>query len=88
LAVIGEKKQGTLQRTQVAGASICELMMAFLITQLAVILIQSFSTFFLTTWYFGIHVKGSVMLGVSISVLMGLDGVSMGKAYISGDLIF
>lgn len=76
--MILEKKQGTLQRTQVAGASIVELMIAFLLTQTVVLLIQSFSTFFLTTWYFGIHVTGSVPLGLSMSVLMGLDGVSMG----------
>ncbi|XP_021968284.2 ABC transporter G family member 23 isoform X2 [Folsomia candida] len=89
LAVILEKKQGTLSRTQVAGASIFELMISFLLTQTVVLLVQSFSTFFLTTWYFGINVTGSVPLGLSMSVLMGLDGVSMGflvAAFCNGEL--
>ncbi|OXA64810.1 ABC transporter G family member 23 [Folsomia candida] len=78
IAYISEKKSGTLFRSLVAGVTTGEIMVAFLISQIAVLMTQSGLAFLILNVVFKIPILGSVPLGLSLAVLVGVGGMSMG----------
>ncbi|OXA49624.1 ABC transporter G family member 20 [Folsomia candida] len=78
IAYIWDKKQGTLERSMVAGVQSWEIMTSFLVTEGIVLVIQCFFSFFMIIYIFEIEILGSLTLSVLITFMMGLGGVSMG----------
>lgn len=62
-----------------AGVTTGEIMVAFLISQLAVLVIQSGLAFIILNVVFKIPILGSLPLGLTLAVLVGVGGMSMGK---------
>ncbi|OXA49340.1 ABC transporter G family member 20 [Folsomia candida] len=77
-AYIWDKKQGTLERSMVAGVQSWEIMTSFLATEGIVVVIQCFVSFFMIIYIFEIEILESFALSVMITIMMGLAGVSMG----------
>jgi len=78
ISYISEKKSGMLNRCLVAGVTASEIMVAFLISQLAVLIVQSGLAFLILNVVFQIPILGSVPLGLTLAVLVGIGGMSMG----------
>jgi len=79
ISYIRDKKLGTFERSLVAGVKTWEIMTAFFITEGCVLLMQVTLAFVNQIYFFGIICQGSIFLAISIAILMGLSGVSLGK---------
>ncbi|CAL8138000.1 unnamed protein product [Orchesella dallaii] len=75
---IREKKQGTLERTEIAGVRTWEILAAYSVTESVIVLLQTALGFLIMAVVFQISVKGSVALVVALCMLIGLSGVSVG----------
>jgi len=76
---IREKKQGTLERSVVAGVKTWEIFAAYSVTESVIVLLQTALGFFIITAIFQIPIKGSICLIVALCMLIGLSGVSVGE---------
>jgi ABC-2 type transport system permease protein len=78
ISIIWDKKLGTLERAQVAGVKTYEVLLAFLLSEGSVLVIQTSLSYLVMRYVLGIEVKGSVFLLLSLIFLVGLSGLSMG----------
>lgn len=78
VSYITEKKTGTLDRSIVAGVGTAELMGGFLIAQMGVLLGQAGFAFLILTQVFRIEILGSMSLTLSLTILVGISGMSAG----------
>jgi len=80
IVYITEKKAGTLDRSLVAGVTNVEVMLSNLVTQTFVLFVQVGIAFLVMSGVFGIAIKGSIAGAVSIAILIGIAGMSMGES--------
>ncbi|OXA59297.1 ABC transporter G family member 20 isoform X2 [Folsomia candida] len=78
VSYIWDKKQGTLERSMVAGVQSWEVMASFFVTEGIVLVIQCIFSFSIIIYLFNIEILGSTSLAIGITFMMGLGGVSMG----------
>ncbi|CAL8072602.1 unnamed protein product [Orchesella dallaii] len=75
---INEKKQGTFERSLVAGTKTWEVLFAYGMAEGFVLVLQSLLAYFVLTVLIGIEVLGSIPLVLFMFLLCGFGGVSMG----------
>jgi len=75
---INEKKQGTFERSLVAGTKTWEALFAYGIAEGFVLVLQSVLAYLVLTLVIGIEVLGSTPLILLLFVMCGFGGVSMG----------
>ncbi|XP_035707781.1 ABC transporter G family member 20-like [Folsomia candida] len=81
VSYIWDKKQGTLERSMVAGVQSWEIMTSLLLTEGIVVVIQCIFSFSIILYLFNIEILGSISLAVGITLMMGLGGISMGQSF-------
>ena len=79
LAFIGEKKDGMVHRTIVAGVKKLEIMLAHLVTQFSVLIVQTTIAFLAMFLLFSIPHLGSIPLAFVLVTLNGVAGMSLGE---------
>ncbi|ODM93398.1 ABC transporter G family member 23 [Orchesella cincta] len=72
---IGEKKQGTLGRSLVSGASLWEIIVAYTVTEFTLILAQGGFVFIVLRIMSGKDPVGSSLLFLTLSVMVGICGM-------------
>ncbi len=77
--MIVDKVQGTLDRTMVAGASKTNVMLPYYFTEGFVILVQTALSCFAAIFIFGWEIQGSIFDFISILILTGISGLTLGK---------
>lgn len=83
-----DKTAGTLDRSVVAGVINVHYILAFMISEACMIIIQLFICFLLLEFVFNFNIVGSTLLFYGIIFVMGMTGLSVGMdrlvlAYIS-----
>ncbi|KAA0191544.1 hypothetical protein HAZT_HAZT004598, partial [Hyalella azteca] len=78
VAFVIEKKEGLYNRALVAGVNNLEIMLAHLVTQLAVLIIQVAIILVFMFAVFNIPCEGSMSLVILLSLLQGLCGMTFG----------
>jgi hypothetical protein len=76
---ITDRKQGTLDRSMVAGITMTDLLSAFFCTEGFLILIQTMVAYLLILFIFEMEIKGSVFGVLLIIVMTGVAGLSLGE---------
>lgn len=77
--IVGEKREGLLERTFVAGADTVGIILAQISVKMVLILIQTIATLVLTYYLFGINIEGSNFLAGVLIFSQGFCGMSFGK---------
>ncbi|CAL8146182.1 unnamed protein product [Orchesella dallaii] len=75
---IAEKKSGTLDRALVAGIGTTEFMGGYLLIQVVILLGQTGISFLILSLVFNLEIVGSVILALTLTVLVGISGMSAG----------
>jgi ABC-type multidrug transport system permease subunit len=75
---ITDRKQGTLDRSMVAGITMTDLLSAFFCTEGFLIICQTLIAYLLILFIFQMEIKGSVIGFLIIIVLTGMAGLSLG----------
>lgn len=78
ISYISDRKAGTLDRSLVAGVTLFETMLANMVSQSMVLIVQASLSLVIMTTLFDIQVIGSFWAALSITVLIGVSGMSMG----------
>ena len=84
VSYISDKKNGTLDRTLVAGVQTVEILAAYFVSEGVVLLIQTALIFIIMTLVFGITVHGPIFWAFVLAALIGFSGLSLGKVKIEG----
>jgi len=79
MSMISEKSSGALERTMVAGVTTLEIMISHFVTQFVLMILQALSSFTLVFLWFQLETVGSMGLAFSLTLLMGIVGISFGK---------
>ncbi|XP_021950773.1 ABC transporter G family member 23 isoform X2 [Folsomia candida] len=75
---ITDRKQGTLDRSMVAGIKMTDLLSAFFVTEGFLIIVQTLIAYVLVLYIFQMEIKGSVVGFLLITILTGAAGLSLG----------
>ncbi|KAB0795144.1 hypothetical protein PPYR_11983 [Photinus pyralis] len=78
LYLIIDRKGGDMDRVLLSGATLTELTVSYLITQLTCMLIEVFIVFGIPYIAFGITQNGSSLLIINLGILVGLCGMAYG----------
>ncbi|CAL8069144.1 unnamed protein product [Orchesella dallaii] len=78
IAYISEKRAGNLARILVAGVQTWEVMLAYLLVHLVVLIFQTALSFIIMVSVFNIQIIGPVLWAVALALLVGISGMSMG----------
>ncbi|OXA50402.1 ABC transporter G family member 23 [Folsomia candida] len=76
--LVGDKKQGTLERARVAGTQTWEIMLSYFATEGIVLCMQTLASFLILIFIFKITIVGSSYLAVLLILLNGFAGISLG----------
>jgi ABC-type transport system involved in Fe-S cluster assembly fused permease/ATPase subunit len=83
LTYISDRKAGTLERSLVAGVKDIHILIAYMISEGSLIIIQLILSFGILLTVFDFSVKGSYLMFYLIVFLEGLTGLSLGKMFVS-----
>ncbi|ODM94472.1 ABC transporter G family member 20 [Orchesella cincta] len=78
IAYISEKRAGNLARILVAGVQTWEVMLAYLLVHVVVLIFQTALSFIIMVSVFNIQIIGPVLWAVALALLVGISGMSMG----------
>jgi len=78
VSYISDKKNGTLDRSLVAGVQTVEILAAYFVTEGVVLLIQTVLIFIIMTLVFSITIHGPIFWAFVLSALIGFSGLSLG----------
>jgi len=78
IAYIKDKKQGTLDRSMVAGVTTFDVLIAFMVTEGSLIVFQSLISFVILVFAFNLVIQGSSILFLVLCLLTGITGLSLG----------
>lgn len=78
-AFITERKEGMMQRTQVAGVTTGEIITAHLMTQYVIMAGQTMLVLAVMIWVFHVEIEGSVTAAVVLTLVQGTCGMAYGK---------
>jgi len=79
LNLVWDKKQGTLERSQVNGVKTWEILFAQSITESALIIVQTSLTYFVLIVIYKGHNEGSHFLALCLLILSGIMGNAHGS---------
>jgi len=78
ITFIWDKKLGTMERARVAGAQTWEIMASYFVTECVILCLQTTVSCLNLLYVFEISIVGSPALAVSLLLLNGLAGISLG----------
>ncbi|XP_021950774.1 ABC transporter G family member 23 [Folsomia candida] len=78
IAYIQDKKQGTLDRSMVAGVTAFDVIAAFMVTEGSLVVFQVVLSFIIMVFGFGLTIQGSSILFFFLLLLNGISGLSLG----------
>ena len=76
---IGERKQGLLDRSLVAGVNMTEILFAHLVNQFTILVGQTGLVFLFMLLVFKIPCHGSIVAAIALTLLQGLCGMCYGN---------
>lgn len=77
-AFITERKEGMMQRTQVAGVTTGEIITAHLMTQYVIMAGQTMLVLAVMIWVFHVEIAGSIGAAVVLTLVQGTCGMAYG----------